>query len=189
MRTGVVVVAWVGDRRIGGIPFVRKTLAFLAFFFLWLGKIQGNLYVDTDVLLNHFPTKSTFSFSPLPQSISRSRKEQQFLHNLTRWCFTRFLLPFACFFQFYFSSSLRRHSREIWSKLLHMVSTFPQSWSWGFQLLRLLYADLQNFLVWVYAEDKTVHLDGSASGSHSNQSPGLGHHSLPPASTSSSPTK
>ena len=65
-----------------------------------------------------------------------------------------------------------------------MVSTFPQSWSWGFRLLRLLCADLQNlFVVRVLAEDEaSIPVHGS------NSPPAGGHrHGMPIASTARSP--
>ena len=69
-----------------------------------------------------------------------------------------------------------------------MVSAFPRSWSWGFRLLRLLYADLQNlFLIWVLAEDKTVHLDGPVSGSCSDRGQSAVETCPPPARIVGSP--
>ena len=69
-----------------------------------------------------------------------------------------------------------------------MVSAFPRSWSWGFRLLRLLYADLQNlFVIWVLAEDKTVHLDAGVSPSCSNRALSKVKPCLPPAHIVGSP--
>ena len=67
-----------------------------------------------------------------------------------------------------------------------MVSTFPQSWSWGFQLLRLLCADLQNlFVVRVLAGDEA---SMPVNGSNSPPAGSGGHrHGMPIASTARSP--
>ena len=198
------IVGWGWPSRTAvAIPMYKKDLDFVAIFFLLhhffffdLGRCKdacrGNpRWFSMDWYSSKVPlsSQSTLIFLLSLDLIKGRGRNERFLHNIKTWFFTTFLLPFAFFFQFYFSSSHRKPYRGNWFKLLHMVSTFPQSWSWGFGLLRLLCADLQNlFVVWVLAEDKTMQPDGWV---HGSPSPQVGSssckHCVPIASTVGSP--